>query len=218
MILNTELIYNSIPKILSAASISLKITFFSMIIGIIGGIILALLGQSKYFLIRLPSNIYVLIIRGTPMLIQITFIYYFLPLLGINISSIATAIIAIGMNSSAYVSQIIKTGILAVSKDQLDSAYVLGLKKTQIIRHIILPQAIRYSLPSLVNEMTTLVKDSSLASIIGVVEIYKEAKTIINQSYDVISIFALVALIYLIITSLLTFIAYLIQEGIKENA
>jgi ABC-type amino acid transport system permease subunit len=153
-------------------------------------------------LVRIPITIYVTIIRGTPMLIQITFFYYVLPSLGIEFSPFWAAICAIAINASAYISQIIKSGIIGVGYDQIEAARVLGFNSFQIGRYIVIPQAVRIVFPALVGEYITLLKDSSLASVIGVMELYKEARSIMNESYDVITIFCLVALIYLILTSI----------------
>ncbi len=214
--IDTQLIIRSLPLLLAGTWISIKITVAALVIGIVLGTILGIAHAKASWPIRWLVAAYVTIIRGTPMLIQITFFYYVLPLLGISFSNLVTAILAIGFNSSAYISQVIKSGICAVDKDQSEAARVLGFTRMQTIFYIILPQAVRYVLPSLVNEGITLMKDSALASIIGVPELYKEARSLISQTYDVITIFVFVAAIYLVLTSIISLLAYYIERKMGE--
>jgi polar amino acid transport system permease protein len=216
--INLPLIYSSLPQLINGALVSIQITIGALCIGLILGIILGVLHSRSNRIIKFLVSFYVILIRGTPMLVQITFFYYVLPRMGVAFSSVWTAIIAIGINSSAYVSQIIKSGISAVGKDQIEAAKVLGFNKIQTIYYVILPQAVRYVLPSLANEGVTLIKDSSLASIIGVMELYKEARSIINQTYDVISLFVIVAIIYLILTSSISAIAHILEKRMDKYA
>ena len=131
------------------------------------------------------------------MIVQIVFLYY-----GLNlpVAPIVIAILAIGLNSCAYVSQTIKTGINAVAKGEIEAALVMGLSRRKIMRHIILPQAFRAIFPSLGNEFVTLIKDSSLAYIIGVHELFKESRNLMNVTYDVTTIYFAVTLFYLLLT------------------
>lgn len=210
--INYQLIAQSIPQLLSGARLTVCIAFASWVIGFVLGTLLGFLQASKVpFFSRLVAW-YVGLIRGTPMLIHITFLYYVLPLLGITLSNLWVAIIAIGLNSGAYVSQIIRSGILAVGSDQWEAGRVLGLSSFQIARFIIFPQALRVVLPSLGGEMATLIKDSSLASVIGVMELYKESRSIVNQTYDVVSVFCIVALFYLVMTTVVALLVSLLEK------
>src|SRR3990167_694944 len=166
--INVSFIVKILPQLVSGLLVSYVIAGGALCIGLVGGILMGIGLTKGSRSLRFLLAVYGHIIRGTPMLIHIVFFYYVLPLVGITLSALATAIIAIGINSSAYVSQVIKAGINAVSKDQIEAAYVLGFTRFQAIRFIILPQAIRTILPALANEAVTLIKDSSLASVIGV--------------------------------------------------
>ena len=199
-----DLIIESLPLLLRGATVSLQIAAMGCLIGFSLGTILGLLQTHKSWLIRMPVIFYTTIVRGTPMLIQIYFIFFLLPELGIKISAFWSAIIAIGLNSGAYISNIIRSGIASVGKGQIEAAKVLGLKPMQITRYIILPQAIRVVLPALGNEFITLVKDSSLASLIGVAELSREGSLIKSRTYDALSVYFAVAIIYLIVTTLLS--------------
>ena len=211
--MNINLINSALPTLLRGALVTIQIGALGCAIGITGGTLLGILQTGKNRFIRLLINVYSTIIRGTPMLIQICIIHYVaFPLLGINTSAFTSSVIAIGINSTAYVSQVIRSGISSINKGQTEAASVLGLSNTQTIIYIILPQAIRNVLPSLGNELITLIKDSSLASTIGVYEILKEGSIIISRTYDALTIYCMVALIYLFITSTLSVCVSLIEN------
>lgn len=211
--INCDLIYHSLPSLLYGVSISIFVALFSCSIGIVVGCILGVIQWYGHPLLRSLVAVYVTIIRGTPMLIQIAFAFFVLPHIGITLPAVWIAILAIGSNSSAYVSQIILSGISAVGTGQIEAAQLLGLTRLQIICHIVLPQAIRFTLPALGNEFITLIKDSSLASTIGVTELFKQGQLIISRTYDAISIYTIVALIYLAMTGI---IALMLNYGTKR--
>jgi len=202
------------PQLIIACGKTLKIAFFSTCIGLTGGVLLALFQRSSFFIVRSLANIYIALIRGTPMVVQIVFFYYGLRL---PCSPIVTAIIAIGLNSSAYISQVILSGIAAVKKGEIEAAFVLGLSKFQTMHYIILPQAIRIVLPAIGNELVTLIKDSSLAYIIGVNELFKQSRAIMSTTYDVITIYILVALLYFMMTATLSFVLAMIEKKWGES-
>lgn len=204
--INFDLIINSLPNLLAGASLTLVIGCTAFIIGIILGGLLGFLHLSKNPLINNIVTLYVVFIRGTPMLLHILLIFYVLPQFGLRLSGLFSAIIAIGLNSSAYISQIIKSGLLTIPKGQIEAAKVLGFTSLQIAIWIKLPLVVRAILPTISNEIVTLIKDSSLASIIGVMELTKVASIIKSRTYDSISILLAIAVIYLIITSILTFL------------
>jgi polar amino acid transport system permease protein len=212
LMINTELIQNSLPQLLYGLRLSLLIAGSSCLLGICIGFIVGFMQLSRILFLRWLSSAYVYVIRGTPMLMQITFAYYLLPQLGIVLPALETAIIAIGFNSGAYISQTVRAGILSVGIGQREAAATLGFSPLQTTFYIVLPQALRVMLPSLGNEFVTLIKDSSLASVIGVSELYREARGIINQSYDVISIFIVVAAIYFVLTTLVGFLFKVLER------
>ena len=169
--INFELLLQYYPLLLAGIATSLHIAFTSCGIGAVIGTGLGIILAGKNKSAKLLAQAYVSIIRGTPMLVQVTGTYYVLRTLGIPIPALWSAIISIGLNSAAYLSQTILSGITSVSKGQIEAAKTLGFSPTQTIRYIIFPQAIRTVLPNLESEIVTLIKDSSLASTIGVYEI-----------------------------------------------
>lgn len=206
------------PLLLQGTLVSLQIAAFSCIIGITGGSLLALAHTQGHGIARSCVFVYVTVMRGTPMLIQIAFAVFVLPQLGIKMSLFWAATVAIGLNSSAYLSQIIIAGIASVSKGQIEAAKVLGLTPFATTRYIIVPQAVRILLPALTNEFITLIKDSSLASTVGVMELTKQGSYIKNETYDALTIYCTVALIYLCLTSLLAAALSYLEKRMNRHA
>ena len=218
MMIDLTLIIESIPTLTHGLLVTLKIAGFGCGIGLLLGTLLALAQTSPLRVLRILVNIYVTIIRGTPMLIQILCAYYVLPQLGITIPELWSAILAIGLNSAAYISQIIRSGIAAVGIGQFEAAQALGFSKIDTIRYIVLPQAIRTVLPALGNEFITLIKDSALASVIGVAELTKEGRLIISKTHDAISIYFALAVFYLLITSTISLCVAHIEKRMSPHA
>lgn len=216
--IDLTLIWDSLPSLLYGAGISLQITLIAALIGLTLGSIFSLAETSKSHSIKFAIGTYVTLFRGTPMIVQILFIYYVLPQFGLNLAPFWAASVAIGLNSCAYISQVIRSGINAVPKGQIEAAHTLGFTSLKTMRYIVFPQAFRVTLPTLGNELVTLVKDSSLASIIGVMEITKEASIIRSRTYDAFSILLAVAFIYLILTATLSFCMKKYETRLKKHA
>lgn len=180
------------------------IAFFAVIIGVIIGTIVALIRNNydqnqKFKLLNHLCNLYVNIIRGTPIILQLMIIYYVI-FKSVNIDIIIVSIIAFGINSGAYVSEIIRAGINSIPKGQSEAGYSLGLKYAQIMQHIVLPQAIKNVLPALGNEFITLLKETSVGAYIGVVELTKASDIIASRTYDYFFPLLIIAIIYLTMT------------------
>lgn len=203
----------ALPRLLSGAWITLQIAFFGSILGFSGGILLGILQSGESKLINFFIWIYVTIIRGTPMLLQIVFFSLMLN----NLSPFWTAIIAIGINSSAYISQIVKSGIASVSRGQIEAAQTLGLSHFDITRYIILPQALSIVLPALSSEFITLIKDSALASIIGVTELFRQGEIIVSQTYRALITYALIGIFYLLITSVVSLLFIKLEHYYRKS-
>ncbi|KKM81362.1 MAG: L-cystine transport system permease protein YecS [Candidatus Anoxychlamydiales bacterium] len=216
--IDTTLIFTSLPKLLYGTLITLQIVVIAFSIGIIFGTLISILETSKSLLIRSITHIYIASLRGTPTLVQILFIYYVLPQFNISIDPLLAASIAIGLNCSAYISQIIKSGINAIPIGQIEAAKTLGLSSFITMKDIILPQVFKTSLPSFGNELIALIKDSSLASIIGVMELSKEGSIIRSRTYDAFSILLAISLIYLLLTTAVSFGIKSLERNLKKNA
>jgi His/Glu/Gln/Arg/opine family amino acid ABC transporter permease subunit len=204
-VINTDLILNSLPALVHGALLSLQIAFCAALIGLTWGTVLGIVDSGTCKPLKRVVGAYVTLFRGTPMLVQILFVYYVLPEFGVEIDPMWAAVLAIGLNSSAYISQTVRSGISAVSYGQVEAALAMGFGKVATMRYIVLPQAFRVVLPTLGNEMVTLVKDSSLASIIGVMELSKEGSLIRSRTYDAFSILLAVSFIYLSMTAAVSY-------------
>ena len=214
--IDINLITESLPLLLQGLMLTLQLALAGCVIGLLLGTIVALIEVYVPKPWSYIATIYVMIIRGTPMLIQILGAYYVLPTIGITIAAQYVAIIAIGLNSAAYISQIIRSGIQSIHSGQVEAAYVLGFSRMQIIRYIVLPQAFALVIPAMGNELITLVKDSSLASIIGVSELSKQGRLIISRTYDAITIFFILAILYLAITTTISLLINYLEKRVKQ--
>lgn len=183
---------------------TLIIALFSVIIGTIIGIIVALIRNNydKNGKMKIANQIvkwYVDIIRGTPVILQLMIIYYVI-FKSVDIPVVIVGILAFGINSGAYVSEIIRAGIQSIPIGQTEASYALGLNYNQTMRYIILPQAIRNILPALGNEFITLLKETSVGAYIGIIELTKASDIIASRTYDYFFPLIMIALIYLIMT------------------
>jgi His/Glu/Gln/Arg/opine family amino acid ABC transporter permease subunit len=197
-----QIIQNNLDVFLAATGVTVQVAVFGLAIGFVGGVILALSRLSSFRPLSCAATLYIEIIRGTPLLIQIFFIYFgfsaISPLL--NFDAMTAGILALGFNSSAYQAEIIRGGIESVPKGQMEAARSIGMTRMQAMRFIILPQSFRLMIPAMTNEMVTLIKDTSLVSTITVVELTFVGKQLTSRYLEAVPILSFVALIYLILT------------------
>lgn len=206
------------------ALISILIAVCGLIFGTLFGIIGAVGKLSKKKLPKFLATVYVEVFRGTPMLLQILFIYLAIPVIFQAITSIRISpspllmgIIAISINSGAYATELIRSGIQSIEKGQTEAARSLGLSQSQTLRHIILPQAFKRIVPPMVSEFIVLVKDSSLVSVIGVYDLMKRARAIGATSYDVITPLIMAAVMYLMLTLTISYFARRLERRLQES-
>ena len=191
------------PQLLQGFGTTLKIFILTLIMSIPLGLIIALGRISKLGFIRWITGIYVLIMRGTPLMLQIIFIFFGLPLLDIGISRFPAAILALVLNYGAYFAEIFRSGIQSIDKGQYEGAYVLGLSNKHIFFRIILPQAFKRILPPVSNEIITLVKDTALIYVVGLDELLKVGTIALNRTASLFPL-VMVGAIYLLFIGLLT--------------
>ncbi|WP_136685807.1 amino acid ABC transporter permease [Falsirhodobacter xinxiangensis] len=195
------------PGFMRAAWLVLWLTVLTIIVSWICGLAAALAQRSDYRILRGIAGFYIWFIRGTPALVQIFIIYFGLPQLGIRLSPFTAGVIALGVNSGAYVAEIIRSGLSAIHKGQTESALAIGFSHAQTMRTIILPQVFRIILPSITNEAISTLKNTSLLSAITVVELTLYAQTLISATFRPFDFYIAVAVIYLALTSVLTQLA-----------
>lgn len=194
--------------ILEGLGNTIIMALFATIIGVLLGTLIALIINAnihtgKFRFLRRICDLYVLVIRGTPVLLQLMIIYYVI-FKSVNINIILVGIIAFGLNSSAYVSEIIKSGIISIDKGQFEASNVLGLNYVQTMCYVVLPQAIRNILPALGNEFITLLKETSVAGYIGICELTKASDIIASRTYDYFFPLIIIAIIYFTMTYFLS--------------
>ncbi|MGC9001884.1 MAG: amino acid ABC transporter permease [Dictyoglomus sp.] len=214
---NINIFIESIPYLLKGAVVTLRLSVISVALGIILGLFLGLARISKNYLLRIPSTIYVEVIRGTPLLMQLLIIYYALPSFGINLGAITAAIVGLSLNSAAYTGEIFRSGIQSIDKGQMEAARSLGMTYFQAMRYIILPQAFRRILPPLTNEFVSMLKESSLASTLAVTELLRAGREIVAWKANVFSPFLGVTLIYLLMTLPLTRLSVWLEKRLKTG-
>ncbi|WP_432719183.1 amino acid ABC transporter permease [Pectinatus frisingensis] len=199
--LNLWVHYTSLPLLLEGALITIKITVLSIIIGLAVGLLSGTVRISNIKFLRIAAMIYINFMRGTPLLVQLFFIYFALPLLtGLKISPFFSAIFTCGINSGAYIAEIFRAGIQSIDNGQMEAGRSLGLNWTQTMKLVIMPQAFKRVIPPLGNEFIALLKDSSLVSVIGFEELTRRGQLIIARTYGSMEIWLSVAIIYLIMT------------------
>lgn len=204
MIYKTLILDDRYKYILEGLLNTVVMAFFAVIIGIILGLIVSIIRNDyevnkKHKTLNFISKMYVEIIRGTPVILQLMIIYYVI-FKSVNINIILVGIIAFGINSGAYVSEIIRSGIKSIDKGQMEAGLSLGLKYKQVMKLIVLPEAFKNILPSLGNEFITLLKETSVGAYIGIIELTKSGDIIASRTYDYFFPLIIVALVYLILT------------------
>ena len=213
--------------LLNGAKVTLIVSILTIIFGLICGILMAFMKMSKIKLIKAFANIYVEFIRGTPVLVQIFLVYYGLPLMGIqvpsivvggvDISRIVSGTLALVINTTAYVCEIVRGGIESIDYGQTEGALALGMKPSRAMMAIVFPQAMKNILPSLGNEFITIIKTSSQISVIGIADLMYTADTIRGISFKPMEPLILVALIYFAITSVISSMLRNFEKRMKKS-
>src|SRR5882762_9067917 len=189
-----------------------KLALLSLGLGLPIGLLLALARVQSSRLLKAPAALYVEVMRGTPLQVQILFIYFVLPYFGIYLPAFLSGIIALTLNSAAYISEIFRAGILSIDVGQMEAARALGMTYPQAMRHIILPQIFRRVVPPLTNEAIALLKDSSLVSIIGLTELARTGQELASRYAAPLTIWPVVAVFYLLLTFPLTRVAEYLER------
>lgn len=204
------------PMLEGLVKYSIPITLVTFVIGLIVALFTALMRISTSRVLRGIARIYISIIRGTPMIVQLFIIFYGIPELGRLITNnsdsqwtlapVVAAIIGLSLNVGAYASEIIRGGILSIPKGQTEAAYSIGMNYRQTVQRIILPQAIRVSVPALGNTFLSLIKDTSLLGFILVAEMFRKAQEVASTTYEYLTIYILVALLYWVVCFIISII------------
>ncbi|CAG2143064.1 amino acid ABC transporter permease [Cupriavidus plantarum] len=207
------LVADSLPILLQGALLTLKFAVLSMVFGLVIGVVVALMGISHSRALNAVSRTYVSIMRGTPLLVQIFVVYYGLPGVGIALEPTPAGVLTLSLNVGAYLSESMRGAILGISRGQWMAAYSLGLTPAQTLRYVVGPQALRLAVPSLSNSLISLIKDTSLVSVITVTELLRTAQEIIAATYQPLPLYLAVAAIYWVLSTALSFL----QRGLERR-
>jgi cystine transport system permease protein len=201
-----ELAQRSAWFVLEGLKYTVVITIITISIGLFIGLLVALMRMSSTKVLRYPARAYISIIRGTPLLVQLFILYFGLPVIGINLTPFIAAIIGLSLNVGGYAAEIFRGALLSIPKGQWEAAYALNMTYGQALRKVVMPQAMRVALPALANTLLSLVKDTSLVSMITVPEMLYQAKIIGGREFDYLTMYILVAIFYWIVCTILAWV------------
>lgn len=193
------------------------VSILSIAIGFVLGVALCLGRLSTNTFVQYVCRVYISAVRGTPLLVQLAIVFYFLPFWGINIPPITAAIIALSMNTAAFQAEILRGGFVAIPVGQKEAAWNYGFSSFQCLRYIELPQVVRKTLPSLVNETIDIIKNSALISTIAVTDLMRIAQTYSSTTYRPIEFFVSAGLLYLLLTSCIALLGRYIESRLQTH-
>lgn len=209
------------PLFLTGIKMTVMVSVLAILIGVFIGFVTCLFRISKNIVLKAISGVYVWIIRGTPMIVQAFIVYFGMPQLiqkfipGFKIDSYTAGLITLSLNAGAYLSEVFRGGLMAIPKGQTEAARSLGLSKTKTMIKVILPQAVKISIPSMVNQFIITIKDSSILSVIGLADLVNRAKVYVGSSYQFFATYIIVALYYLVIISVLMILSMYLEKRLS---
>lgn len=211
-----SLIQDSLPSLLSGLLVTVEIAVISLILAVILGIILGIFSISKVKILKSIATAYIYIIRGTPLMIQALFLFFGVgQALSIKFDPMVAAIITLTINASAYMAEIFRAGIQAVDNGQMEAARCLGLSYTKAMKKVILPQAIKIMIPSIINQFIVTIKDTSILSVISIRELTLSGQIIIARNFKPLQMYAIMAVMYFILITLLTIVSGYIERRLS---
>lgn len=208
-----ELALENLPFIISGLPMTLAVSMIGMAIGLFLGLFIAIARSSERMILRWPARIYISFMRGTPMLVFLFILYFGLPMAGIKLTAFVAASLGFGLNSAAYIAEINRASLNSIDSGQWEAARALHLTYWQTMRGIIFPQAVRIALPPLTNVFMDVVKATSLTAVITVPELFQKTQIVAGRTYDAMTMYILVALIYWPICIIIGFV----QERLENR-
>ena len=201
---------DSFPKLLGyGIRVTIPLTVLSFLLALAVALIIALIQYADVKVLRQICRFYIWIIRGTPLLVQLYLVFYGLPSVGLVLEAFPAAVLVLGFNEGAYMAETIRGALESVSRGQLEAGYCVGLNYLQIMTHIVLPQAFRTAFPALSNSMISMLKETSMAATITVMEMFRQAQVINGRVYESLGLYSEVAIIYLAFCSILTWLQHI---------
>ncbi|BCZ47917.1 hypothetical protein psyc5s11_39840 [Clostridium gelidum] len=210
------LLKDNFPSLISGLWVTIEIAVISLILAVILGIILGICSISTSKILKGISTVYIGIIRGTPLMIQALFLFFGVgQAFGIRFDPMVAAIMTLTVNASAYMAEIFRGGIQAVDNGQMEAARSLGLSYSKTMRKVILPQAVKIMIPSILNQFIVTLKDTSILSVISIRELTATGQIIIARNYKALEMYAIVGCMYLILITILTLVSSYIERKIS---
>lgn len=212
-----EILIDSFPKMfVLGVKVTIPLAIFSFILAFVISLIVAFVQYANVKVLKNIGRFYIWIVRGTPLLVQLYIFFYGLPKIGIKLDALPCAILVLGLNEGAYMAETMRASLEAVPKGQMEAGYCIGESYMQIMLRIILPQALRTAFPSLSNSFIALVKETSMASIITVVEMFRQAQIINGRVYEPFALYVEAAVIYLIFCTVISFVQKRVENRLNS--
>ena len=202
---------------MQGVEVTLELALFTVLLGSILGLFVAVLRRVRFLPVRILMNIYVAFIRGTPLLVQVLMIVYGLPQLGLRLPRMTLCVIALVINSGAYMAELIRAGLQSVDIGQSEAADSLGMSSSQKMMYIILPQAIKVTLPAVGNEFIAIIKESSVLYAVGVYELTYQANKLASVNYRYLETLIVAALIYFVLTYVMSKLLALLEGRMRRS-
>ena len=204
-----NILVDSFPKLLRyGVEVTIPLTILSFLLALAVAVIVALIQYANVKVLRQLCRFYIWIIRGTPLLVQLYLVFYGLPSVGIVIDAFPAAVLVLGFNEAAYMAETIRGTLESVSAGQLEAGYCVGMSWPKIMWHVVLPQAMRTAFPALSNSMIAMLKETSMAATITVMELFRQAQVINGRVYEPLALYIEAALIYLFFCTILTWLQH----------
>ncbi|MBF1732832.1 amino acid ABC transporter permease [Granulicatella sp. 20925_1_45] len=211
-----ELIIKYWPLFLEGATTTVLLSFFSVIVGVGCGTLMALARLSSNKFLSKAAKVYIDIIRGTPLLVQLYLVYFGLATV-LDLNDFVSGVIAVSVNTTAYIAEIIRSGIQSVDKGQMEAARSMGMPKRMAMRQIILPQAMKNILPAIGNEFATLIKETSIVSLIGIHDLMYSSDTVRGATFTVFIPLLMTAFLYFVMTTTIAFFMDKLERKLQAS-
>ncbi|MBQ6678481.1 MAG: amino acid ABC transporter permease [Lachnospiraceae bacterium] len=202
-----KILLDAFPRLLGyGVTVTIPLTIVSFALALVIAVAVALVQYANIKVLRQICRFYIWVIRGTPLLVQLYLVFYGFPKIGIVLAAFPTAVLVFGFNEGAYMAETVRGSLESVTRGQVEAGYCVGMNYMQIMWHIVLPQAFRTAFPALGNSLISMVKGTSLAATITVMEMFRQAQVINGRVYESLGLYTEVAIIYLMICTLLTWL------------
>jgi len=214
-----EVLWDYQEVFVRAAVVTGAVTAGALVMGLVLGLTLGMMRLSRRAVLRWPAVLYIELFRSTPVLVQLVWIYYALPVLsGVQMGNVATLIVGLGLHSAAYFAEIFRAGILSIDRGQMDAAKAIGMRYFQAMRRIILPPAVRRMLPPFINEFATLMKLTTLGTVLAVAELLHESENLINNTFRPLEIYTVLAIAFAVIIYPIIYLSQHVERALRVRS